>query len=92
MGWQLDAKEARKDQEEGRHLVARDVRGGNGLLDSEVNGQGEAIVVEVLLARLRDALQLGDLVAQPLILRLQLLDLSSDRPRRRTCGWSAPFL
>eukprot|EP00965_Chrysotila_dentata_P181666 5997338-Pleurochrysis_carterae.AAC.1 len=75
MGWQLDAKEARKDQEDGRHLVARDARGGNGLRDSEVDGQGKAIVVEVLLARLGDA----HLVAQPLILRLQLLDLGSHR-------------
>eukprot|EP00965_Chrysotila_dentata_P007307 236532-Pleurochrysis_carterae.AAC.2 len=32
--------------------------------------------MEVLLARLRDALELGDLAAQPLVLRVQLLDLS----------------
>eukprot|EP00965_Chrysotila_dentata_P031203 1038599-Pleurochrysis_carterae.AAC.1 len=33
---------------------------------SEIDGQGEAIVVEVLFARFGGALQLGDLVAQPL--------------------------
>eukprot|EP00965_Chrysotila_dentata_P210638 6186009-Pleurochrysis_carterae.AAC.1 len=75
VGPQLDANKARKDQEEGRHLVARDVRACDGLSDDEVDGEGEAVTVEVFLALLRDALELGDLVAQPLVLCLQLLHL-----------------
>eukprot|EP00965_Chrysotila_dentata_P003587 117848-Pleurochrysis_carterae.AAC.1 len=71
------AAEASEDEKEGRRLVARGVRHRDGLGDGEVDGQGEAIAVEVFLAQLRDALELGDLVAQPLILRVQL---SSCRP------------
>eukprot|EP00965_Chrysotila_dentata_P150018 4954866-Pleurochrysis_carterae.AAC.3 len=89
---QLDAEEARKNQEEGRHLVARDVRRRDGLGDGKVDGEAEAVAVKVLLAWLRDALELGDLVAQPLVLRVQLLDLCCHRlhVEEATCGSSAP--
>eukprot|EP00965_Chrysotila_dentata_P206300 6183462-Pleurochrysis_carterae.AAC.5 len=73
VGRQLDAEEARKNEEEGRHLVARDMHRRDGLGDGEVDGQGEAVVVKVLFARSDDALELRDLFAQALIFRLQLL-------------------
>eukprot|EP00965_Chrysotila_dentata_P255682 6212308-Pleurochrysis_carterae.AAC.5 len=46
---------------------------------SKVDGQGGPVVVEVLHARLRYALELGDLLAQPLVLCAKLLDLCRQR-------------
>eukprot|EP00965_Chrysotila_dentata_P168303 5557945-Pleurochrysis_carterae.AAC.1 len=66
MGRQLDAEEVREAKEEGRHLVARHVGRRDGLGHGQVDGEVKAVVVKVLLARLGDALELGDLVAQPL--------------------------
>eukprot|EP00965_Chrysotila_dentata_P014633 484690-Pleurochrysis_carterae.AAC.3 len=65
-------KKCAEDEEDGRHLVARNVRCHDGLGESEVDGQDKAIT---LLARLRDALELQDFVSQLLLLCLQLLDL-----------------
>eukprot|EP00965_Chrysotila_dentata_P100188 3309269-Pleurochrysis_carterae.AAC.1 len=45
----------------------------------QVDGEREAVVLEALLAQLGDALQLGDLVAQPLVLRLELPEFLGHR-------------